>query len=251
MNQLRRIHLPETESTNKYAREDVAWQGSPTLITADYQTSGRGQRGNAWESEAGKNLLFTLALPTHSIKASEQFALCELISVAICDVLAQYTADIRIKWPNDIYYKDKKLCGILIEHDLEGVHLSRSLIGIGLNVNQAEFHSDAPNPITLSQILGHEVEREALLEAIIARILKLYEQYTSLAPTLSRESLHERYLNLLYRRDIPAKYCDAQGTFTATLRTIEPDGRLCLEDMHGTLRSYLFKEVSYVIHPTE
>ena len=245
MNQLRHIHLPETESTNKYAREGVAWQGVATLITADYQTSGRGQRGNTWESEAGKNLLFTLALPTHSIKASEQFALCELISVSICEVLAQYTTDIRIKWPNDIYYKDKKLCGILIEHDLEGAYLSRSLIGVGLNVNQTEFHSDAPNPISLKQILGHEIEREALLEAIITCILKLYEQYTSLAPTLSREALHERYLNLLYRRDIPAEYCDAQGTFTATLRTVEPDGRLRLEDLQGYVRSYLFKEVSY------
>lgn len=251
MNQLRRIHLPETESTNKYAREGVAWQGVATLITADYQTSGRGQRGNAWESEAGKNLLFTLALPTHSIKASEQFALCELISVAICEELTQYTADIRIKWPNDIYYKDKKLCGILIEHDLEGAHLSRSLIGIGLNVNQTEFHSDTPNPISLSQILGHEIEREALLEAIITRILNLYEQFITPEGIASRDTLHERYLNLIYRRDIPAEYCDAHGAFTATLRAIEPDGRLRLEDTLGYMRSYLFKEVSYVIHPTE
>ena len=249
INQLRHIHLPETESTNKYAREDVAWQGAAMLITADYQTSGRGQRGNAWESEARKNLLFTLALPTHSIKASEQFALCELISVAICDVLAQYTTDIRIKWPNDIYYKDKKLCGILIEHDLEGTLLSRSLIGVGLNVNQAEFVSDAPNPISLSQILGHEIERKALLDAIITRILELYEQHTSLTPTLSRETLHEHYLNLLYHRDIPAEFRDAQGVFTATLRTVEPNGRLRLEDTQGCVRSYLFKEVGYIIHP--
>ena len=249
MNQLRRIHLPKTESTNKYAREGVAWQGVATLITADYQTSGRGQRGNSWESEAGKNLLFTLVLPTHSIKASEQFALCELISVAICEVLAQYTADICIKWPNDIYYKDYKLCGILIEHDLEGAHLSRSLIGVGLNVNQAEFVSDAPNPISLSLILGHEVEREALLETIITRILVLYEQFITPEGIASRDMLHERYLNLLYRRGLPAEYRDVQGTFTATLHTVEPDGLLCLEDTQGCVRSYLFKEVGYIILP--
>ena len=245
INELRRIHLPDTESTNKYAREGLAWQGVVTLITADYQTSGRGQRGNTWESEAGKNLLFTLALPTHSIKVSEQFALCELISVAICEVLAQYTADIRIKWPNDIYYKDKKLCGILIEHDLEGTHLSRSLIGVGVNVNQAEFHSDAPNPISLQQILGHEVELEALLETIISHFMELYTQYTSPTPLLSRVALHERYTTRLYRRDEEATYRDANGIFTATLRTVEPDGRLRLEDQQGNLRGYLFKEVSY------
>ena len=248
INELRRIHLPDTESTNKYAREGLAWQGVATLITADYQTSGRGQRGNTWESEAGKNLLFTLALPTHSIKASEQFALCELISVAICEVLAQYTADIRIKWPNDIYYKDKKLCGILIEHDLEGANLSRSLIGVGINVNQTEFHSDAPNPISLSQILGHEIEREALLGSITTRILELYRQFITPEGIASRDMLHTRYLNQLYLRNIPTEYRDAQGLFTATLRTVEPDGRLRLEDTHGMLRSYLFKEVSYIIH---
>ena len=242
-----RIHLTETDSTNKYARESVAWQGEATLITTDHQTAGRGQRGNAWESEAGKNLLFTLILPTQCIKACEQFALSELISVAICEVLAQYTTDIRIKWPNDIYYKDKKLCGILIEHDLEGVHLSRSLIGIGLNVNQTRFVSNAPNPISLAQILGHEIARETLLNAIISRIIELYEQYTSSVPTLGRDALHAYYTQQLYRRNIQAPYSDAKGEFTAILRTVEPDGRLRLEDQQGSVRDYLFKEVSYII----
>lgn len=245
--EIHHIHFAETESTNKYARESVARQSTATLITTDHQTAGRGQRGNSWESEAGKNLLFTLSLPTRGIAASQQFALSELISVALCDVLSEYTEDIRIKWPNDIYYKDKKLCGILIEHDLEGAHLTRSLIGVGLNVNQSHFTSDAPNPISLSQILGHEVEREALLEAIIDHFMELYTQYTSSTPTLSRATLHEHYTRLLYRRDIPAPYADAQGPFTATLCTVEPDGRLILKDQQGRLRSYLFKEIIYII----
>lgn len=245
-----RIHIAETDSTNRYARECVAWHDA-AIVTTDHQTAGRGQRGNAWESEAGKNLLFTLALPTRGIKAGEQFAISELIAVAISEVLSQYTTDIRIKWPNDIYHKDHKLCGILIEHDIEGTHIARSLIGVGLNVNQTHFVSNAPNPISLSQILGHDVEREPLLEAITAHFIKLYEQYTSPTPTLSRDALHERYTQLLYRRDTPATYRDNEGSFTATLRHVEPDGRLVLEDEQGTLRKYLFKEVAYIIHCTQ
>lgn len=240
------IHLPETESTNLYAKA-IDTQDDLTLITTDHQTAGRGQRGNTWESEAGRNLLFSIILKPLSIPAAQQFVISELISVAICETLSQYTPGIRIKWPNDIYYRDHKLCGILIEHDLEGIHLSRSIIGVGLNVNQAEFISDAPNPISLFQILGHEVEREELLTRIVNHFVTLYEQYIAQDEALDRNTLHATYTTLLYRRNEEASYRDAQGPFTATLRNVAPDGRLLLEDKQGTLRSYLFKEVAYII----
>ena len=239
---LHRIHLTETESTNSYARA-LPIDYANTLITTDHQTSGRGQRGNTWESAIGKNLLFSLIVKPQSIPASQQFVLCELISVALCNVLSRYATDIHIKWPNDIYYKDRKLCGILIEHDLEGMHLSRTIIGVGLNVNQVHFTSDAPNPISLLQIFGHEVEREVLLEEIIGHFMEIYTQLTS--SMLSRSTLHERYIQLLYRRNIQASYRDTNGTFIATLRTVEIDGRLILEDLQGNCCSYLFKEVEY------
>ena len=242
--EIHRIHLAETASTNSYAREFPLNSGV-MLITTDYQTAGRGQRGNAWESAPEKNLLFSLAIKPNNISASQQFAICELISVALCDVLAKYCTDIRIKWPNDIYHRNHKLCGILIEHDLEGMHLSRTIIGVGLNVNQASFTSHAPNPISLFQILGHEVEREALLEAITARFFELYQQYAS--AILDRTALHQRYISLLYRLNIPSTYRDSRSAFTATLRNVELDGRLILEDQQGTLRSYLFKEIAYII----
>ena len=243
---IHRIYLSETESTNLYARS-VYSDAVVTLISTDHQTAGRGQRGNSWESEAGKNLLFSLVVKPESIPASQQFAICELISVAICDVLSRYTTDIRIKWPNDIYYRDRKLCGILIEHDLEGSHLSRTIIGVGLNVNQEEFISDAPNPISLRQILGHEVDRETLLKEIVEHFVELYSQYTLHPTILSRATLHERYVALLYRQGIEATYRDAQGLFTATLRTVALDGHFVLEMSQGQQRSYLFKEVSYVL----
>ena len=240
------IHLAETTSTNAIARQELPLCPSPLLlVTTDYQTVGRGQRGNTWEAAPGKNLLFTLALHSTSVKASEQFILCELISVATCEALRLYTSDIHIKWPNDIYYRDHKLCGILIEHDLEGSHLANTLIGVGLNVNQELFTSDAPNPISLCQVLGHSIDREPLLTTITDRFSALYQEF--LTSTLSREALHKRYLNLLYRLHTPALYKDARGHFRATLRNVELDGRLRLEDEQGTLRSYLFKEVAYVV----
>lgn len=242
--EIHRIHLAETASTNSYAREFPLNSGV-MLITTDYQTAGRGQRGNAWESAPEKNLLFSLAIKPNNISASQQFAICELISAALCDVLAKYCTDIRIKWPNDIYYRNHKLCGILIEHDLEGTQLSRTIIGVGLNVNQEQFVSDAPNPISLSQVIGHEVDREALLEAITARFFELYQQYAS--AILDRTALHQRYISLLYRLNIPSTYRDSRSAFTATLRNVELDGRLILEDQQGTLRSYLFKEIAYII----
>ena len=240
---IRHIHLGETTSTNTHARQ--LEQGDELLlVTADHQTAGRGQRGNTWESAPGDNLLFTLALRPHALPASRQFLLCEYISVVLCHVLSRYVSDIHIKWPNDIYYRDHKLCGILIEHDLEGPHLSRTLIGIGLNVNQLAFVSDAPNPISLRQILGHRVERTELLNAIC----HAFAHPTTWALTeLDAATLHARYTALLYRLGMPATYRDAQGTFTATLHHVEPDGRLILHDEQGTPRSYLFKEVAYII----
>ena len=237
---IRRLHFAEADSTNNIAKGLSPQAGEAILITADYQTAGRGQRGNTWEAMPGKNLLFSLVLKPDSLPASEQFVICELISVALSHVLSAYTEDIRIKWPNDIYCRDGKLAGILIEHDLCGTELSRTIIGIGLNVNQTRFESDAPNPVSLAQILGHEVNREELLTAIC-------EEFLSLLRTYERDSLHAHYNALLYRLNTPARYRDAQGDFRATLRKVERDGRLILEDETATLRSYLFKEVGYVI----
>ena len=241
-----RIHLAEVASTNGYARELVT-DGGAVLVTADYQTAGRGQRGNSWESASGVNLLFSLVITPVGVPASQQFVLCELISVALCEVLSRYVPDVRIKWPNDIYYRDQKLCGILIEHDLEGMHLSRTIIGVGLNVNQVHFTGDAPNPMSLFQILGHEVDREVLLCEVVDHFMALFAQYTAACPTLCRDALHERYSGLLYRRGVEATFRDGGGDFSAILCDVAHDGRLLLVDGEGKKRSYLFKEVAYVL----
>lgn len=244
--ELCRIHLLETVSTNAYAKS-VDSNTLITLITSDYQTSGRGQRGNSWESARGKNLLLSFVVKPINVSISQQFMLCELISICLCDVLSQYVPEVCIKWPNDIYYRDKKLCGVLIEHDVEGGHLLRSIIGVGLNVNQSYFVSDAPNPVSLLQVLGNEIDREMLLDAIVARFMELYHQCVLSSSSFSCAWLHQRYVSLLYRRGVAAMYRDAGGVFVATLCDVALNGTLVLVDAQGHQRRYLFKEVAYVV----
>lgn len=145
------IHINETNSTNNYLQSLCSEQKVEelTVIVADFQTSGRGQRGNSWESDPGKNLLFSTVIFPEFLEARRQFLISQIISLAIKEELDTYTSDISIKWPNDIYWKEKKICGMLIENDLMGRNINQSIAGIGININQEIFHSSAPNPVSL------------------------------------------------------------------------------------------------------
>ncbi|MBQ9668583.1 MAG: biotin--[Prevotella sp.] len=227
------IHLAETDSTNRWLREHPA-EGNVAVWT-DYQSAGRGCGTNTWESERGRNLLFSLLIHPAAVKASEQFSISMAISLAIVDALSTFVAEgLSIKWPNDIYWRDRKLCGILIECSLSGQHIRDCIIGVGLNVNQECFLSDAPNPVSLRQILAHELDREALLKRIL-------DAFTP------DEVDAARYRSLLYRREGLHPYRDADGPFEARLVTVEPDGHLILIDVNGRQRRYAFKEVSFEI----
>ena len=141
MNYPKPIRLKEISSTSLYMSQlcDRQKQADFTCVCSDYQTAGRGQRGNGWESEAGKNLLFSFVLYPDSLEASRQFVLSQITALALQETLAQYADDITVKWPNDIYWKDRKLCGTLIENDLTGLYVSRSISGTGVNLNQERF----------------------------------------------------------------------------------------------------------------
>ena len=155
-------------------------------------------------------------------------------------------APFSIKWPNDIYYGDSKVAGILIENDLQGARVLRSVIGIGINVDQRRFLSDAPNPRSLADIVGHDVERRAVLERFMERFVRLFGQITDGSPD-ALDALHCRYKSLLYRLGQEHGYSDKDGTFRATLTDVEPSGHLVLQDSNGTTRRYAFKEVKYII----
>ena len=155
------IHIDETDSTNRWLREQGGEEDM--VVWADFQTAGRGQGTNKWESEQGKNLLFSILLHPKDIPANKQFAISMQVSLAICEALGERIGDLSIKWPNDIYWRNAKICGILIENRLQGSRIRDSIIGVGLNVNQRQFHSDAPNPVSLWQICEQETDREQLL----------------------------------------------------------------------------------------
>ena len=140
------------------------------------QAAGHGQATNRWESEEGKNLLFSLLLRPTIIPAAEQFIITELVTLAIINVLQDYVRQqITVKWPNDIYVGDKKLCGILIENALCGPTIDTCIVGIGININQELFKSDAPNPVSLKQLNGRDNDRREILEEMHHNILNYYD----------------------------------------------------------------------------
>jgi BirA family biotin operon repressor/biotin-[acetyl-CoA-carboxylase] ligase len=171
--------------------------------------------------------------------------LSQLISLGIKETLDEYCSDISIKWPNDIYWKEKKICGILIENDLQGNSIGRCISGIGLNINQEVFLSDAPNPISLKQITGKHYQRETILEKVMQRIEQSYQKLKEDSAYASE--LATRYAASLFRREGLHCYQDKDGLFNARLVRVEADGRFVLMDEANQERSYLFKEVQYVL----
>ena len=229
-------HIDETESTNLWLKEQGDEENR--VVVADFQPAGRGCGTNTWESERGKNLTFSVMIHPEEIPASGQFLISEAVSVALCRTLSPYIYNkVEIKWPNDIYVDDRKICGILIENRLQGPIIKDAVIGIGLNVNQTTFVSDAPNPVSLCQITGHEMNREALLDEFLKR----------LDEALHDETVPTDYRSRLYRRDGLFAYRDQEGLFRARLKDVLPDGRLLLTDEAGQDRTYAFKEVQFVI----
>lgn len=238
------IALTETDSTMLLLRtEEMRRHPSKfLLVTADYQTAGRGQRGTSWEADEGKNLLFGIAVRPTFLKPDEQFRLSEITALAIAEALDSYTEGISVKWPNDIYWNDKKICGMLLEHDLSGGCIQRTIIGPGINVNQPVFRSDAPNPVSLCQIVGHDVP----LSDVLSRFLRLFDSYY--AKLEQGEQVDTPYYNRLYRADgrfYP--FTDAAGPFEAKIEKVYPDGRLQVMDNAGSRRCYAFKEIQYVL----
>ena len=217
-----------------------------TVVATRCQTAGRGQRGASWEAQPGKNLTFSQLFCPAGLPAQRQFELSMLISLAVVDTLDALLSSkgcpqkAKIKWPNDIYVGNSKICGILIENRLCGSLIERSIAGIGLNVNQSVFLSDAPNPVSVTQLTGTETRLEPLLEKLTKRLADYVEGYDQDSATLK-----SRYMARLYRGD-GNKYRFAlpdRTVFEAAITDVEPDGTLHLSDGNA----YAFKEVAYII----
>ena len=249
MDEVQIITLKEVDSTNSYLRNLPAEEVKKEIVVAvaKSQTSGRGQRGNSWESEPGKNLTFSIRLHPTFLEAQQQFILSQAIALSIKEVLYDYVRSPhpRIKWPNDIYWNKKKLGGILIENDLTGKKLEQCIIGVGLNLNQEQFLSDAPNPVSVWQITGHATESLTVLRKIMQRFVGYYEQIKK-GDTCD---LVDLYHKALFRRVGFHKFRIPGGEeFEARIRRVESDGHLVLENPQGEMSTYGFKEVEYVLN---
>lgn len=239
------IHLEETHSTSLYLRElaDKDEIKDFTLVRADYQTAGRGQRGNSWEAEEGKNLLFSFLVRPSFLLARDQFLLSQITSLSIKEELDNYAEGFSIKWPNDIYWNDKKICGMLIENDLSGMYISQSIAGIGININQELFSSSTPNPVSLKQITGQDYDKEEILQKILCRYYRYYQELVK----GDTDNITDSYQQALFRKEGMHLYSDEDGEFLARITEVEPDGHFVLQDESGKIRRYVFKEVQYII----
>jgi BirA family biotin operon repressor/biotin-[acetyl-CoA-carboxylase] ligase len=250
------MYIKQTYSTSTLLRE-LYTEELPHLYTirTDFQTAGRGQAGNSWESEEGKNLLFSALLRYNNIRATEQWRLSMLVAVALWEVLANYLPQeqLSIKWPNDIYFGDKKLVGILIENSLSGQYVGYSIAGIGLNINQTEWRSNAPNPISMKQITGQEYKAEELMNEWVHAMGNWEAQST--------EAIQKTYLQHLYRREGWHTYVEREvsvaptaiaqsgieGAFLAMFSGITPQGELILRTTNNEEKTYHFKQIRFVL----
>ncbi len=215
-----------------------------SVVITKFQSAGKGQKGNSWESEKGKNLTFSLFLKPEFILAQDQFIISKFVCLGILDYLKQYSSDFCIKWPNDIYYKNLKIGGILIENSLSSKFIGSSIIGIGLNINQDKFYSDAPNPISLKNIINKDSDLDEVLNELLNNIFKYYSQ---LDDEENVSNINDMYLNNLFRHNGLFDYKDAEGEFKARIKGISEYGQLILSKENGQEQTYSFKEVEFII----
>lgn len=230
-----------TELKSLLSKKELA---ENTLVITAHQTAGRGQIGNSWESEANKNLTFSILLRPNFLAPHLQFYISKIVSLALVDTIKQMAnVQATIKWPNDIYIKDEKVAGILIENSILGNQLDYCIVGIGLNVNQTLFHSDAPNPVSLKQITSTDYDLERFLEVLLENLEQRYHELE-----VNRlELINKSYLDSLYRKNGFHLFEDENGQFEASIKQINEMGLMTLLYKSGQKKEYAFKEVSFVI----
>ncbi|MDR0733009.1 MAG: biotin--[acetyl-CoA-carboxylase] ligase [Dysgonamonadaceae bacterium] len=241
MNRITKIK--ETDSTNRQLKAQSEKQrlDEGAVLAAEFQTAGKGQRGNRWESEAGKNITCSILLYPRFLPVKQRFLLSETVALGLKDALEQYLQPLEIKWANDIFHQNRKLAGILIENELTGEKIDKSIIGIGLNVNQEKFSDNAPNAVSIKQIIGREIDVDFLTEQTVNAILFRYNLLKSGYFDLIRADYH----GALYRKSGFYRFADKTGVFTAEIKRVADDGLLHLATDAGENRAYAFKEVSF------
>lgn len=241
------LHLDTVDSTNAYLMRDAEMLDGPLMVCAHTQTAGQGQRGNSWESEPGKNLTFSIFYRPLQLPPMAQFSMSEAVALGVVEFLRNHEIEAKVKWPNDIYVGDKKICGILIRHSILGEIVSYSVIGVGINVNQQFFFSDAPNPVSMTQITGESYDI-SILEKEVSDIIE--HKLVSIEDPEFRMKQHNVFIDYLWRGDgktYPFIHVASGEKFMAQIEGIAPHGPISLLLSDGSLRTYAFKEVSFII----
>lgn len=253
------------DSTNDEAARHISDIDNLSVLSASEQTKGRGQKGNSWSSVPGLNLTFSVVLKyartlpesmksgqLMPLKAIDQFSVSEAASLAVADLLSEYGIQAKIKWPNDIYVGDRKICGILIEHAVIGGNLAHSIVGIGLNVNQTEFDPTLPNPTSMILCRADQAGCPPLdIRLCLGNFMSIFSGYVSryLHSNGGLRHLRRMYLNQMWRKDVESEFVDIQSGhhFKGIIRGVSDVGLLKVEKEKGELIEFAFKEISYIL----
>jgi BirA family biotin operon repressor/biotin-[acetyl-CoA-carboxylase] ligase len=214
-----------------------------TVLHTDFQTQGLGQKGNKWESERGMNLCMSVILYPTYLYPDQQFQVSKVISLALYDFVSKYSDNVFIKWANDIFVNNDKIAGILIEHSIAGKNIQSTIAGIGINLNQKEFKSDAPNPVSLKQITGIDINRDIALEEICSNL----DGWYNILKGGNEDLLNDTYQNHLYRLGEWCDYLHNNQVIIACLRGVDSYGQLLLEDKKGEISSFTFNEIDFIM----
>jgi BirA family biotin operon repressor/biotin-[acetyl-CoA-carboxylase] ligase len=249
MTDIKVINLDLVDSTNNYARGLVLHKEAEegTVVLAQQQTNGRGHGKNCWESEIGKNLLCSILFKPTFLYPANQFFLSMVVSLGIFDFVASEVNDVKIKWPNDIYISENKIGGILIENTIMGNQMSDSVSGIGLNINQETFVSNAPNPVSLKLVTRQVYNLECCLEKVWLNIFKWYE----VLKLGDFDKIAKTYTSNLFRINEWATYKDKDGEFIGQIIGVDEIGQLKIQTQKKIIRLFQFKEVEYIFSDKE
>lgn len=239
------IWLKSTSSTNDYASELLKTENPEegTILITENQTTGKGLGKNTWESETGKNLTFSIILYPDFLEASQQFMISKVVALGIQKYLSLKTRHVTIKWPNDIYFNDKKIAGILIENSIMGDRIKHSIIGIGININQTEFISNAPNPVSLKQITGDNYILQDELVELKYHIAKFYSKLRN----KQVKEIDREYLLNLYKYKVWHDFKSRDTLFRAKITGVNEFGHLQVLTPDDEIREFDLKEIEFII----
>lgn len=236
------VFVPECHSTNTLLLEMLPRPSEGTIVVTSNQTAGRGQRGNTWVVEPGKNLTFSLLLKPTFLKPIDQFFLTILCSLAVAETLTELEpkGNFSIKWPNDILADNKKICGMLIENSINQSSIQQSIAGIGLNINQQQFSVDTATSLKL--VSGKEHDLNSILNLLLENLEKRYLQLRN----EKHKELKAEYLKRMFGKDEMKNFLVEENKVKGIIRDVDDSGRLMVE-IDGAVKSFNNKEISFIL----